>query len=204
MFDVARIAGDPRPILKHLPANPTLSFICEPQFGSPVHTDDMRPLFLTRIYRFHDSVQVGTQETLYFITGFLLLDYHLTASTVPWHIILRKPMLDVTPVAALMHRTQAQLTNNNFVALRVVLFKAYITDDVDSGRVLILSRRAVVACGVDACRGLVLSSLAFITGGVDACRGLVLPGFAFITGCVDAGRGLVLSSLAVIASNVDT
>lgn len=146
MFDVARIAGDPRPILKHLPANPTLRFICEPQFGSPVHTDDMRPLFLTRIYRFHDSVQIGTQKTLYFITGFLLLYYHLAASTVPWHIILRQPMLDVTPIAALMDGAQTQLANNNLVALRIVLFKANITDDVLFNQVLVTLYDCVRVC----------------------------------------------------------
>ena len=55
-------------------------------------------------------------------------------------------MLDVTPIAALMHRAQAQLTNNNFVALRIVLFKAHITDDVLFNQVLVTLYDCVRVC----------------------------------------------------------
>ena len=143
---VALVAGDPHASFRHFTPNPALGVIHKPHFGCPVNADDVSPLFFRGIYWLQDAVQVGTEEALNFIAGFLFFDQHFAASAVPGHVISRQPVLYVTPIAALMYGAQTQLANNNLVALRIVLFKADITDDVVFHQILITFDLGVGIC----------------------------------------------------------
>jgi hypothetical protein len=57
-----------------------------------------------------------------------------------------QPIFDVPPVTALMDSAQTQLANNNLVTLRIVLFKADITDDVVFNQVLITLDLSIGVC----------------------------------------------------------